>query len=70
MTGVQPLLSDVLHGEIVLSDHLGSPRLRLSSQHQDVLGGEDRDVALLKPHSHLDVPTVPLRLRGNRLPPS
>ncbi len=47
MTGIQPLASDVLHGELVLNDHLGSLRLRLSSQHQDVLDGVDRDYALL-----------------------
>jgi RHS repeat-associated protein len=43
MTGTWPLQSDVLHGEIVLNDHLGSPRLRLESQLQAVVDEEGED---------------------------
>jgi RHS repeat-associated protein len=43
MTGTWPLQCDVLHGEIVLSDHLGSPRLRLESQLQAVVDEEGED---------------------------
>jgi RHS repeat-associated protein len=43
MTGTWPLQCDVLHGEIVLNDHLGSPRLRLESQLQAVVDEEGED---------------------------
>jgi RHS repeat-associated protein len=43
MTGTWPLASDVLHGEIVLNDHLGSPRLRLESQLLAVVDEEGED---------------------------
>ncbi len=35
--------SDVLHGEIVLNNHLGSPRLRLESQLQAVVDDESEN---------------------------
>ncbi|MFA7332574.1 MAG: RHS repeat-associated core domain-containing protein [Candidatus Delongbacteria bacterium] len=51
MTGTQPLESDVLRGEIVLNDHLGSPRLRVES-HTTV--PDDRSVIGWMPKNPMD----------------